>query len=276
MAYWKKRSLLDKTLIQFILYTVVILLLATPLFYILTKNFYAEDMLDIIEKVRRGRPLPKLDLEEDIMKGVMLQFGLISAVLGVAFVVVMRSISGKLQQPDLTQAQATVIQDMFSTLKRMAQLNRSLLLLARIDNGQYEAGEHVDVIAGLRELLPSLWLLAGGIDVQPVFEAGEITLRCNRILLESLINNLVVNAVRHNKPGGIVRILLTEHAMEISNTSGEPALNPDLIFQRFYRPSPKTKGNGLGLAIVKAICDYHGWHITYAYNGGWHRFIVQF
>lgn len=347
MAYWKKRSLLDKTLIQFILYTVVILLLATPLFYILTKNFYAEDMLDIIEKVHLGRPLPKLGLEEDIMKGVMLQFGLISAVLGVAFVVVMRSISGKLwqpfddtlrkveqfqlesghvpafrqtttreferlnsavgklmdnnlksyrsqreftenashelqtplailqgkleillQQPDLTQAQATVIQDMFSTLKRMTQLNRSLLLLARIDNGQYEAGEHVDVIAGLRELLPSLRLLAGDIDVQPVFEAGEITLRCNRILLESLINNLVVNAVRHNKPGGIVRILLTEHAMEISNTSGEPALNPDLIFQRFYRPSPKTKGNGLGLAIVKAICDYHGWHITYAYNGG--------
>lgn len=355
MAYWKKRSLLDKTLIQFIFYTAVILLLATPLFYILTKNFYAEDMLDIIEEVQKGRPLPKLDLEEDIMKGVMIQFGLISAVLGVAFVVVMRTISGKLwhpfddtlqkvehfkletgivpefrqtttreferlntavgklmennlksyksqkeftenashelqtplailqgkleillQQPDLTEGQATVIQDMFSTLKRMTQLNRSLLLLARIDNRQYDAGERVDIVSELLDLLPSLRLLAGGIDVQPVFEAKEVEVSGNRILLESLVNNLVVNAVRHNRPEGIVRILLTGNKLVVSNTSDEPALNPDLIFNRFYRPSPKTTGNGLGLAIVKAICDYHRWRITYLYNKGWHSFVVEF
>lgn len=330
MAYWKKRSLLDKTLIQFILYTAVILLLATPLFYILTKNFYAEDMLDIIEEVKNGRPLPKLDLEEDIMKGVMIQFGLISAVLGVAFVMVMRTISGKLwqpfddtlqkvehfkletgtvpefrqtttreferlnaavgklmfnnlksyksqkeftenashelqtplailqgkleillQQPDLTEEQATVIQDMFSTLRRMTQLNRSLLLLARIDNRQYDAGERVDIASELHNLLPSLRLLAGGIDVQPMFEAKAVEVSGNRIHLTG--NKLVV-----------------------SNTSDEPALNPDLIFNRFYRPSPKTTGNGLGLAIVKAICDYHRWRITYMYNRGWHSFVVEF
>lgn len=355
MLYRKKRSLLDKTLIQFILYTAVILLLATPLFYILTKNFYAEDMLDVIEEVRKGHPLPKLDLEKDIMKGVMIQFGLISAVLGVAFVLVMRSVSGKLwhpfddtlqkveqfkleqgivpefrqtttreferlntaveklinnnvqsyktqkeftenashelqtplailqgkldillQQPGLTQTQATVIQDMFSTLKRMTQLNRSLLLLARIDNRQYQFKEQVDIVSEIKVMLPSLRLLAGGICIRQEMEVDNLSLTCNRILLECMVNNLVVNAVRHNKPDGFVSILVDRSSLTVSNTSDEPLLDSALIFNRFYRPSPKTKGNGLGLAIVKAICDYHGWRITYGYQEGIHRFIVQF
>lgn len=355
MIYMKERSLLNKTLIGFILSTVVILLLATPLFYILTKNFYAEDMLDVIEEVRKGNPIPKLDLEEDIMKGVMLQFGLISAVLGVAFVVVMRFIACKLwqpfdhtlqqvelfqlekgniptfqktttkefvrlntavgrliennvesyktqkeftenashelqtplailqgkleillQSPDLKQEQAEVIQDMLATLKRMTQLNRSLLLLARIDNRQYQSEEQVNIVTEVTDLLPQLQLLAGGISIQTDFNTERLLVNCNRILLDSLINNLVVNAVRHNRPGGFVGIALKEKGMIISNTSDESPLDCHLIFNRFYRPSPKTKGNGLGLAIVKAICEYHNWNITYDCTNNIHRFRIDF
>lgn len=351
----KRRSLLNKTLIGFILSTVVILLLATPLFYILTKNFYAEDMLDIIEEVRKGNPIPKLDLEEDIIKGVMLQFGLISAVLGVAFVVVMRFTAHKLwqpfehtlqqveqfqleresvpvfqptrtkefarlntavgrlmennvksyktqkeftenashelqtplavlqgmleillQSPDLKQDQAEVTQEMLATLKRMTQLNRSLLLLARIDNRQYQSEEQVDIISEVTELLPYLQLLAGRITIKTDFRIDKLFVTCNRILLGSLINNLVVNAVRHNLPDGFVDITLKEKMLIVSNTSDEPPLDSHLIFNRFYRPSPKTKGNGLGLAIVKAICDYHNWKILYDCQNKIHRFIVEF
>lgn len=349
------QSLLRKSLTHFILYTAIILLLATPLFYLLTRNFYAEDMLDIIEEVRRGHPIPQLDLEEDIMKGVMLQFGLISAVLGIAFVVVMRSVSGKLwkpfdrtlkqiedfrlesgkpprfdttgikefnrlnnalqqlvennlesykiqkeftenashelqtplaimqsklevliQLPTLTQEQADVIQDMLSTLKRMTQLNRSLLLLARIDNRQYEATETIDLVEEIKELVPSLRVLTNGISIGIRFDKESYPLRCNRILLDSMMNNLVVNAVRHNRVGGQVSITLTGNTLDVSNTSDEPELDAHHIFNRFYRPSPKTKGNGLGLAIVKAICNYHGWAIQYRYAHGVHHFIVDF
>ena len=45
-----------------------------PLFYGLTKSFYAEDMIDIIEAVQVGKPIPSLDLEEDILHGIMIQF----------------------------------------------------------------------------------------------------------------------------------------------------------------------------------------------------------
>ena len=72
------KSLLHKTLSQFLVCTVAIFILATPLFFLLTKYFYAEDMIDIIEAVQLGTSIPHIDLERDIMVGMMLQFLLIS------------------------------------------------------------------------------------------------------------------------------------------------------------------------------------------------------
>lgn len=51
----KKKSLMYESLTRFIICVAILLALATPLFYLLTKNFYAEDMIDIIEAVQIGR-----------------------------------------------------------------------------------------------------------------------------------------------------------------------------------------------------------------------------
>ena len=80
----KNQSLSRKMLTQFTACIAVLLLLATPLFYFLTKHYYAEDMIDIIEAVGQGQPIPTLDLEEDIMHGIMIQFGVITLVLAIA------------------------------------------------------------------------------------------------------------------------------------------------------------------------------------------------
>ena len=97
------KSLSRKMLTQFVACIAVLLALATPLFYFLTKHYYAEDMIDIIEAVGQGQPIPALDLEEDIMLGVTIQFGLIIGVLAVAIVLTLRFISRRLWQPfDLT------------------------------------------------------------------------------------------------------------------------------------------------------------------------------
>lgn len=53
----RMKSLLNKTLTQFIVCTIIILLLATPLFYLLTKHYYAEDMIDIIEATQQNQPI---------------------------------------------------------------------------------------------------------------------------------------------------------------------------------------------------------------------------
>lgn len=351
----KKRSLMYKSLTQFIVCVGILLLLATPLFYWLTKSFYAEDMIDIIEAVQQGKPVPALDLEEDILHGIMIQFALIVSVLGVAIVLMMRFISERLwqpfektlkaiesfklengvcpileesntkefarlnttleklmtdslhsyqlqkeftenashelqtplavfqskldlllQQPDITEQQADIVQDLYHMNSRLSRLSRNLLLLAKMENNQFSRTETVDVVTVIKELLPYLESLANGLILKKCINIDNLSLKANRSLLESMINNLIVNAVRHNKPGGEITVSLSDSQLTVSNTSDEEALNEELIFNRFYRPSEKTKGNGLGLSIVKAVCDYHGWKVSYTYVNGKHEFAVRF
>ncbi len=374
----KEKNLMRKSLTQFIICAVVLLLLATPVFYWLTKEYYAEDMIDIIEAVQAKRPLPANDLEQDVMKGIMIQFALIATVLGIALVVTLRIINKRLwhsfdetleaienfrlenqqfptlpqtnikefarlntaitrlmdnnlksyrmqkeftenashelqtplavfqskldillqQSDNITEQQASIIQDLYSMTSRLSRLNRNLLLLAKMENNQFSKREEVNVEEVVDELLPYLDSLAGALTIKKEIrleknnqkteeessshvndseQKPSLMVSANRSLLESLLNNLVMNAVRHNKPNGEIIITITPTSLIVANTSSEKALDKNLIFNRFYRPSEKTKGNGLGLAIVKAVCEYHGWKIDYSYQGqGIHQFEVLF
>ena len=349
-----KKSLIRKSMEQFIVCTAVLLVLATPLFYLLTRNFYAEDMTDLIEAVQQGKPIPTLDLEADILQGTVLQFALITSVLVIAITVMLNVISRRLwlpfdrtlheiegfrlesgrvpclpesgirefdrlnkvltqlmmdnadsyrmqkeftenashelqtplavfrskldmllQQPGLTQEQASIIQELYQMNSRLARLNSNLLLLARMENKQYDT-ERVDVVAVANELLTAFASCAEGVKIERVFRVKEMYVRANRALLESMLNNLLVNAARHNHPNGLIQVSIMPGRLAIYNTSDEEALDASLIFRRFYRPDKQKAGNGLGLAIVKAVCDYHGWKVEYAYRSGIHQFTVCF
>ena len=342
-------------LTQFAACMALLLALATPLFYLLTKHYYAEDMIGIIEAVGRGQPIPALDLERDIMHGVMIQYAVIAAVLSVAVVLTVRFLSRRLwrpfdetlrtaegfrledgvvpelpasdvaefrrlnstletlmtnvlasfrtqkeftenashelqtplavirskldlmlQLPGITQQQAAVIQSLYEVTGRLAQLNRGLLLLAKIENNQYDSKEDTDVVAMVRASLAQLGGMAGNISLNDRIADGRLTVRANRMLLESLVNNLLVNAVRHNSQGGEVTVTVEGRSLAVANSACGAALDAGQIFNRFYRPPGQVGGNGLGLAIVKAVCDYHGWSVGYAYRDGHHVFTVWF
>ena len=88
-----------------------------------------------------------------------------------------------------------------------------------------------------------------------------------RELLEELIYNLCDNAIRYNRPGGFVRVSVTEDASSVilsvaDNGIGIPPEHQERIFERFYRAdksrSKSSGGTGLGLAIVKHIVIQHG------------------
>jgi signal transduction histidine kinase len=90
-------------------------------------------------------------------------------------------------------------------------------------------------------------------------------------LTESLVTNLLDNAIRHNHPGGQVEIstaLTTAGAVvSVSNTG---ALVPPDAVQDLFQPfrqlgtqrTRRGQGHGLGLAIVRAIADAHGAALT--------------
>ncbi|TDC59795.1 HAMP domain-containing protein [Micromonospora sp. KC207] len=84
-------------------------------------------------------------------------------------------------------------------------------------------------------------------------------------LIERLITNLVDNAIRHNTPGGWVRIHTgtTGNHSTVRIANAGPVIPPaelDALFQPFHQLGGRRtgQGHGLGLAIVRAIAGSHG------------------
>jgi two-component system phosphate regulon sensor histidine kinase PhoR len=86
-------------------------------------------------------------------------------------------------------------------------------------------------------------------------------------MLYELFFNLIENAVKYNREGGKVEVIVTKSTVTISDTGiGIPEESLPFIFDRFYRVdksrSKKTGGTGLGLAIVKHIAELHNAEIS--------------
>lgn len=190
--------------------------------------------------------------------------------------IVLNKIENLQQDEHLTEHQAQEMQEMSQELLHMSRLSRNLLLLSKIENNQYRTLNHINLCEKIKSVLPRLETIAGNITIHQELRQCDLVVQCNETLLESLINNLVVNAVRHNISGGSITITVADQQLSVSNTSDEPPLDETHIFSRFYHTKEKQKGNGLGLAIVKSICDYHHWQVGYRYENDRHLFFVRF
>ena len=85
------KTLLHKTSVRILGCIAAVFILTAPLFYLITRYFYAEDMIDIIESIERGKGIPSsFDLEQDIIAGVMIQYLLIFIVIALALLIAMR------------------------------------------------------------------------------------------------------------------------------------------------------------------------------------------
>lgn len=181
-----------------------------------------------------------------------------------------------LQQPGLTQSNTEIIRSLYAVSARMTRLNKNLLFLARIDNAQLSNMEVVDFVKILHDQLMYLRELAESEGLTVHVETGNsLNLKANKLLVESLINNMVVNAIRHNVKEGIINIKVDSNCFKVSNTGIDHALDQDKVFRRFSRSSEQKKGNGLGLAIVQQICIMHGWEVSYNYENNLHVFGVK-
>ncbi len=183
-----------------------------------------------------------------------------------------------LQDTDLTESQVKVVQSLYTVSSRLRRLNKNLLLLAKIDNYQFKETQEIDFNQVLKTQLSYLKDLAEDYGITVLIDSkNPLHVTANKTLLESLINNLVVNAISHNKNNGSISIEVKDRTFLISNTGEKTPLDKDKVFRRFSRTSEKKKGNGLGLSITYQICKLHGWKIEYEYpDEGLHRFIVRF
>ena len=160
-------------------------------------------------------------------------------------------------------------------LERMTRLNRSLLLLSRIENKQFNDTETVDINGLVRQLVEDFSDQAQFSNITiAITDEAPCVVHINRGLATILFTNLIKNALVHNHAGGSVHIRIGAKKVVVENTGDDTPLDTTLLFARFYKKNPSAASTGLGLAILKAIADLHGYTIQYSYTG-LHVFTIQ-
>jgi len=182
-----------------------------------------------------------------------------------------------LQCKELPEKQYQIIADASEASDRLARLNKTLILLTRIENRQFPEMETIfpqEIIERQLENYEEI-IQSKRIRLSTSFEPN-VSIQMNPTLSEILFLNLIKNAIRHNIPNGLLILKLDEKGMEIANSGDILKVNSDLLFNRFYKSTKSSKSLGLGLAIVKKITELFQIEINYEYKENLHRIYLQF
>lgn len=181
-----------------------------------------------------------------------------------------------IQSDELTPNQTHWIEEIYQASRRMARLNQGLLLLAKIENGQFPDAHPVDLQAELLQRLTAMdeVLQHKALSVKRLPGAAFVA-SLPAFLVDSLLSNLVSNAIRHNVPGGLIEVRSSAQQLQLSNTGPELTAHPMDLFHRFRKEANSNESVGLGLAIVKQICETYGLAVTYQYADGMHTLTLM-
>jgi signal transduction histidine kinase len=162
------------------------------------------------------------------------------------------------------------------TIEHVTRLNKSLLLLSKIDNNQFGETEIVEMNVVLDRFLDDYKEVYDYRNIKvEVYNGGSFEIDMNEMLATVLVTNLLKNAFVHNVDDGRIIVVFHSNYMEFKNTGEDSALDPERIFDRFYQGKKREGSTGLGLAIVHSICQQSGLQIKYEYRDGMHCFRVS-
>lgn len=155
----------------------------------------------------------------------------------------------------------------------MTNLINDILMISKLETKEAEVLlTQVRISPLVMEVCDSLEPLAKEYQVTLSLSCKPFTIYANAQQLRELLNNLIINAIKYNKPEGKVKISVTaehkEAVITVEDTGvGIPEESMQRIFERFYRVdkgrSKKVGGTGLGLSIVKHIVHYYNGSIEF-------------
>jgi signal transduction histidine kinase len=181
-----------------------------------------------------------------------------------------------INDPALTEKTAALLADITAANDRLSQMNKNLLLLAKIENNQFPQQESINISALVGNILRNYQDHYDDFpQLDKVLEPG-VSIVANPALLDILFSNLIKNAVVHNIPGGYIRIRLDQNEFTIEN-SGHPIEGPpEQLFERFKKGNEDSKTTGLGLALVKQISQLYHIGLQYRYENDAHSITLSY
>ena len=161
-------------------------------------------------------------------------------------------------------------------IQRMENLVNDLVIVAKIKSPKAFPKRSFELNRIIKELVKKFAPLieASNLKVELDFNPDKIEMRQPQDLLKTVIENLLDNAIRYNKPKGKIRIITRSKGrkkvvLEIQDTGiGIPDKSKQFLFQKFFRASnaieKDPRGSGLGLFIVKTIVNQLGGRIYFS------------
>ena len=182
-----------------------------------------------------------------------------------------------MQTDPLSKEQSELISGLTDVSQRMSHLNKSLLLLTKIENNQFPKTENVQLKQVVEKLVEQYSSLAAskGIVIQNIYTL-DIAVTANSTLIEIMIGNLLSNAIRHNMFHGSVVIAGNHKEIIFQNTGVPGSLDAGKLFKRFQKISSDNSSVGLGLEIARQIAEQYRFSISYQLKGPLHTFIISF
>ncbi|WP_114748563.1 sensor histidine kinase [Pleomorphovibrio marinus] len=189
-------------------------------------------------------------------------------------------VSGKLENLmnlEMTEEQAHLIYGAYENNERIHRIVRSLSLLAKLENEEFEPPSQIDfseILLKNIELLSELVNLSElslETDIKP-----KIRMKIHPYIAEIMISNLLGNAIKHNNKGGWIKIHLGLHQLKIENSGASIQHDPGELIQRFKKESHNPESVGLGLAIVNQICKTYEFKMSYSPVGNIHTTTIEF
>lgn len=182
-----------------------------------------------------------------------------------------------LQSDNLDKNQVSQIKAIYQSVQRLSKLNKTLLLLSKIENRQFRDLENININQVIERHLEIFDDFIDNKSLQVEMKSTmDVEIKANPLLFDMVISNLISNAIKHNIEGGQILIQTTDLFISVSNSGEAPRMASASLFERFKKESRASNSFGLGLAIVKKICDNYNWNITHSYVEDQHSISIYF
>lgn len=219
-----------------------------------TEDFVLLDksLMQLMEKVSR-----QLDVEKQFTSNVSHELLTPITTLSTRF-------ENILNDKNLSASTYQKINASLVTLSFLKRTIKDLLLIAKIENGQYDKFEKISPLNLIDEVTQEMedLLTTKNIKLHNMF-SKDLYITGNPTLMHILFANLIKNAIKYNKQHGIIRVSnsIKNGGIVLSFKDSGTGMTEEVvkrIFNRYERFSlPQEEGHGLGLAIVKSIAAFH-------------------
>lgn len=182
-----------------------------------------------------------------------------------------------MQSEHLKMDDKQTISTVYSATQRLSKLNKTLLILSKIENQQYSQKEEIqinDVVNNQLEIFEE-FMASKNLTISKNLSL-DVKVTANPLLFDMVVSNLISNAIKHNYENGGIEIQTNELYISVANTGRPTSISSEALFERFKKDSNSTESFGLGLAIVKKVCDVSGWDIKHSFSDNKHYFTLYF